>query len=191
VKCRSKGCVSSRGAGAALHHGQGGLGAVEGLDLALSIDDAADQRLVRRIEDPDKVLRLGGKVLVVRKLACRDLMRLQSVHTPDSLDVVIGDRCCCAGAAHASESRTWGLLMQRRVSYLLMFSRLSGLPQQLVHPLGQVAAAPAAERQHALAPRRNCCRGNAIVGQARFAPSNRPFVGYFGSKPGAPIVKPQ
>ena len=58
--------VVGHGAGAPLLHGQAGLGAVEGLDLALFVN-AENQRLVRRTEiEPDYVLYFGGEVRVAR-----------------------------------------------------------------------------------------------------------------------------
>ena len=84
--------------GAALLHRQAGLGAVEGLNLALFID-AENQRLVRRSEiEPDHILDLLGEVLIARDLERLDQMRLQPVRTPDPLDAT---KCplpppCCA-----------------------------------------------------------------------------------------------
>jgi len=66
-------------AGAALLHGQAGLGPVERLDLALLVD-AKDHCLVGRIEvEPDHVSHLGGEVLVPRDLERLDQMRLEPV----------------------------------------------------------------------------------------------------------------
>jgi hypothetical protein len=63
------------GAGAALLHGQAGLGAIERLDLALFVD-AQHQRLVGRIEiEPDHVLHFGGEVLVARDFEGLDQVR--------------------------------------------------------------------------------------------------------------------
>ena len=62
------------------------------LDLALFVD-AQHQRLVRRIEiEPDHVRDLGGEVLVARHLERLDLMRLQSMRSPNALG-----RCWATG----------------------------------------------------------------------------------------------
>ena len=111
--------VVGHGAGAPLLHGQSGLGAVEGLDLALFVD-AEDQRLVGRIEiEPDHVLHLGGEVLVARDLERLDQMRLEPVRTPDPLDAAVGDACRRRHAAHAPMGRIRRLLVQRHVHHLL------------------------------------------------------------------------
>jgi hypothetical protein len=114
-------------AGAVLLHGQAGLGAVEGLNLALFVN-AQDQGLVRRIEiEPDHVLHLGGKVAVARDLESLDQMRFEPVRTPDALDAAVGDPGRRRHAAQAPMGRIRRLLVQRHMHHLFDLSGVSGL----------------------------------------------------------------
>ena len=166
--------VVGHGTGTPLLHGQSRLSAVEGLDLALFVD-AEDQRLVGRIEvEPDHVLHLGREVLVARDFERFDQMRLEPVRMPDPLDTAVGDPCRRSHAAQAPVGRIRRLRMQRHVDHLLdllgrqrLDARRAGrILQQPVHPLRHVAAAPATDRQQALAHgRRNPLRCQSIARQ--------------------------
>ena len=166
--------VVGHGSGAALLHRQAGLGAVEGLDLALFVD-AENQRLVRRIEiEPDHILDLRGEVLVARDLERLDQMRLQPVRTPDPLDAAVGDACCRRHAAPAPMGCIRRFLVQRHMHHLLDLLRAQWLDarrpgcvlQKPVHSLGHIAAAPAAHREQALAHgRRNRFCRQPVAGQ--------------------------
>lgn len=84
--------VVGHGARAALFHWQAGLGAVEGLDLALLID-TEHERLVGGIEvEPDHVLHFGGKVFVAGDFESVDEMRLEPVRMPLWRDNLGGKR---------------------------------------------------------------------------------------------------
>jgi hypothetical protein len=154
--------VVGHSSGAALLHGQAGLGAIEGLDLALFID-AEDQSLVRGIEvEPDDVLHLRGEVPIARNLESLDKMRLQSVSAPDPLNAAAGKSRRRRHAAHTPMGGIPRGLMQRHVHHLLdllsrerLAARRPGcVLQQPAHPLAHVAAAPTADREDALAHRR-------------------------------------
>ena len=161
-------------AGAALLHGQAGLGAVEGLNLALFID-AENQRFVRGIEiEPDHILDLAGKVLVARDLERLDEMRFQPVRSPDPLDAAQGDAGRRRHAATAPLGRVRRFLVQRHVHHSLdrlgrqrLDARGPGrILQKPLDPLGHMASAPTSNRQQALAYRsRNRFRRQPIVCQ--------------------------
>jgi hypothetical protein len=107
------------GAGAALLHGQAGMGAVERLDLALLID-AEHQRLVGRIElEPDHVLHLGGEVLIARDFEGLDQVRLEPVRMPYPLDTAVRDARRRGHAAYAPVGRIRRLLKPRHVHHLV------------------------------------------------------------------------
>jgi hypothetical protein len=157
-----------------LLHGQSRLGAVEGLDLALFVN-AEDQRFVGRIEvEPDHVLHLGGEVLIARDFESLDQVWLERVRAPYPLDAAVRDARRRGHAAHAPLGRIRRLLMQRHVHHLLdllgrqrLDARRAGcVLQQPVHPLRHIAAAPAADREQALAHcRRNPLRCHPIASQ--------------------------
>ena len=166
--------IMGHGAGTALLHGQAGLGTVERLDLALFVD-AEDQCLVWRIEiEPDHVLHLGGEVLVARDLEGVDQVRLEPVRPPDPLHAAIRD---VGGRRHAAQAPMGCIrrfLVQRHVHHLFDLIRRQRLDprwagrvlQQPVHPLRHIAAAPAANREQALADcRRNPLRRQPVAGQ--------------------------
>ena len=78
--------VVGHGAGAALLHGQAGLGAVERLDLRLLVD-RQHHGMGRRVDiEADDVPELGHELGIVRELEAADAMRRQAVRPPDALD---------------------------------------------------------------------------------------------------------
>ena len=77
--------VVGHGAGAALLHGQAGLGAVEGLDLALLVDREDDGVGRRVYVKPHHVAQLLHELRVVGELEPFDPVRPQAVRAPDAL----------------------------------------------------------------------------------------------------------
>ena len=83
--------VVGYGAGAALLHGQAGLGAVERLDLALLVNRQHDGMGGRIDIEPDDVAQLVDEVGIVGELELPHPVRLQPVCAPDALHRADGD----------------------------------------------------------------------------------------------------
>ncbi len=159
---------------AALFHRQAGLGTVERLDLAFFVN-AQNQRLVWRIKiKPDHVLDFGGEVLVARDLERLDPVRLEPVRVPDPLHAAVRDLGHLRHAAQAPVGRIRRLAVQRHLHHLLDYFRAERFDarrtgrvlQKSLNPFGDIAPAPAPDRQQALADlRRNRLRRQTIPRQ--------------------------
>ena len=102
--------IMGHGAGAALLHGQAGLGAVERLDLALLVD-RQHHRMGRRIDiEADDIRELLGKGRVVRQLEAAPAVRAEAVDLPDRLHRRWGN----AGRLGHRAQRPVGRLVRRR-----------------------------------------------------------------------------
>ncbi len=78
--------VVGHGPGAALLHGQAGLGTVERLDLALLVD-REDDGVGRRIDiEADDVAQFGDELRVGGELELLDPVRLKAMRAPDALN---------------------------------------------------------------------------------------------------------
>jgi hypothetical protein len=99
------------GSGAALLHGQAGLGAIKRLDLALFVN-RQHQRIVRRIEiKPNDILNFLCKLRIVRELERAREMGLQAVLLPHALDGGVANADLFGQHARAPMRGVRGLLL--------------------------------------------------------------------------------
>ena len=103
--------VMGHGAGAALLHGQAGLGAVERLDLRLLVD-RQHHRMSRRIDiQANDIGEFLGECRVVRQLEAPPAVRAETVGLPDRLHRRGGD----TGRRGHRAQRPVGRLVRRRL----------------------------------------------------------------------------
>jgi hypothetical protein len=169
-------------------HGQHGLGAFEGLDLALLID-AKHHGLVGRIEiKPNHVAQLLDEKGIGRKLEAAGAVRLQTEELEQAMDGALGNPGLLGNGAHAPVCcGLWfaGECFGNQLGHRLILNRAGSAATHLVvqplDPIGNEAIAPFADRmgadaksrrddgiagfalarQHDLRPQRQCCRQRA------------------------------
>ena len=155
--------------------------------------DRKHQGLVGRIEvEPDHILHLGDEVRIARDLEGFDQMRLESVRRPDLWTPPYGR---CQPPPPWLRTLQWvafgGFSLSVMCTTCLIFSgvrgltreRAGGVLQQPVHPLGHVAAAPAANGEHALAHRRrNRLRRQPSPANSTIRALQTTFCGVFRSR---------
>jgi hypothetical protein len=136
-----------------------GLGAVEGLDLALLVH-RKHQRLVRRVQvKPDHVVNLLGEFWIVRNLEGGNQVRLQAMIGPDPLHAGVTD---AHRLGHGADAPMGGVrrclpygLRQHQRFHGGSQGRLAGppvpIPQQTVDPFFNIAFLPAPDPRLALA----------------------------------------
>ena len=102
---------------AAFPHRQPGLGAVQGLNLALLVH-TQHQGLVGRIEiKPDHVAELGHKGAIAAELEGLGQVRFEAVLPPDPPDSGLAQALGCSHGARAPVGRVGRKLMQGRVNH--------------------------------------------------------------------------
>ena len=132
-----------------------GLGAVEGLDLALLID-AQDDRVVGWIEiEPDDVAHLLDEEGIRGDLEMLLAMRLETERLPHALDGGLGELRLGRDGSAAPMRSVLGLCLERLPDQrgdLLVANRARTTRPRLVveawEPLRQVALAPRSDRGH-------------------------------------------
>jgi len=164
--------------GAALLHRQAGLGAVEGLDLALLVDREHDG-VRRRVEiEPDHVAQLLDEPRIVGEFELPDPVRLEPVGAPDALDRADAD---AGRLGHHRGGPVGGLrrrLGRRQRDHALRHlgpqrrdTRRPGLvAQETVHPFGHEPRLPAPDARLGFARPAHDLGGPEAVGDRQNDP---------------------
>ena len=160
-------------------HGKHGLGAFEGLDLALLID-AKDHTLVRWIEiKADHVAQLLDEERIGRELEAAGAVRLQTEELEQAMDGTLGNPGLFGDGAHTPMGCGFGFAREcfgDQLGYGLILDRAGPAGTHLIveplDPIGDEAFAPFTDRMGPDAkPRRhNSVDGLALAGKDDLCP---------------------
>ena len=163
-------------------HGKHGLGAFEGLDLALLID-AKHHGLVGRVEiKADHVAQLLDEEGIGRELEAAGAVRLQTEELEQAMDGALGNPGLFGDGAHTPMCCGLGLASEcfgDQLGHGLILDRARSAGPHLVvepfDPVGDEAIAPLADRMGAdVEPRRNDgVAGLALTGQYDLRPQRQ------------------